>query len=83
MIDRRSVLSLGHGVESVLSLGGERESVSLVLATGQTGTRIVQISPSKSFDRLPTNFNQSQLIITLSTLTLALLITNRLVSAQL
>ena len=78
--DPRSVVDQLSLVERVTSFGGERESISYLLASGQSGIKMVQTNPSNSFDSLTNHFNKIQLIITISLLTIALGSTNKLVS---
>ena len=80
-LDPRSILSRVDRLERVVSLGGERESVSIVVATGPGGLVHLQLSPSRTFDLLSNDFNKSQLVATLSVLTIALGITHRIVSS--
>jgi hypothetical protein len=79
-LETRVILSPLDSFESVSSFAGERESETIILASGPSGTLWRTASPSGQFDRLSNQFNQTQLIITISTLAIALLIATRLVT---
>ena len=79
-LDTRSVLSRVAGFDSVSSFAGARESESLIFASGKSGPILITTSPSRQFDLLSNDFNQTQLVVTILTLTIALWIATRLVS---
>ncbi|KAK4703822.1 ER membrane protein complex subunit 1, partial [Phenoliferia sp. Uapishka_3] len=69
------------GITNVVSAPGRRESESLVLAFGND-LFFTRLSPSKSFDVLSPDFNKSQLVITVSILSVALVVVRSMVKAR-
>lgn len=67
-----------QGISHVASAPGRRESESLVFAFG-LDLFCTRQSPSKSFDVLSPTFNKFQLIITVSILSVALVVTRSMV----
>ncbi|KAL8290623.1 hypothetical protein RQP46_002881 [Phenoliferia psychrophenolica] len=69
------------GVTHVVSAPGRRESESLVLGFGHD-LFFTRQSPSKSFDVLSPAFNKFQLVITVSILSVALVVTRSMVQSR-
>jgi hypothetical protein len=66
------------GIDRVSTSPGRRESESIVFASGLDlfGTRL---APSRSFDVLSPAFNKVQLVVTITSLTLALAVARTMV----